>query len=105
MTRRSSVLNAIEPIPVVSMHPLDLYELGVTQGEPIRVTSRRGELNAYARGDDGMQRGEVYMPFSYHEAAANLLTNEAIDPFGKIPEFKYCAVQVAHGEEVNAELY
>jgi formate dehydrogenase major subunit len=105
MTRRASVLNAIEPVPVVSMHPLDLHDLGIGQGDPIRVTSRRGEINAYARGDDGMQRGEVYMPFSYHEAAANLLTNAAIDPFGKIPEFKYCAVKVGLGEEVAAEAY
>jgi formate dehydrogenase major subunit len=100
MTRRASVLDAIEPDPVVSMHPLDMYELGVTQGDPIRVTSRRGEVSAYARGDDGMQRGEVYLPFAFHEAAANLLTNEAIDPFGKIPEFKYCAVRVSVGETV-----
>jgi formate dehydrogenase major subunit len=105
MTRRASVLNAIEPEPVVSMHPLDMYELGVTQGDPLRIWSRRGEVNAFARGDDGMQRGEVYLPFAYHEAAANLLTNEAIDPFGKIPEFKYCAVQVGLGEAVTAAQY
>jgi len=105
MTRRASVLNAIEPVPVVSMHPLDMYELGVTQGDPICLTSRRGDVNAYARGDDGMQRGEVYLPFAYHEAAANLLTNAAIDPYGKIPEFKYCAVRVSVGQEVSAELY
>ncbi|MEX0607026.1 MAG: formate dehydrogenase subunit alpha, partial [Halofilum sp. (in: g-proteobacteria)] len=105
MTRRASVLNALEPVPVVSMHPLDMHDMGVTQGDPIRITSRRGEINAFARGDDGMQRGEVYIPFAYHEAAANLLTNAAIDPFGKIPEFKYCAVRVGLGEEVTAELY
>jgi len=104
MTRRASVLNAIEPVPVVSMHPLDLYELGVTQGDPMQIWSRRGEVHAYARGDDGMQRGEVYLPFAYYEAAANLLTNEAIDPYGKIPEFKYCAVQVGLGEAVTAEV-
>ncbi|MDX1609922.1 MAG: formate dehydrogenase subunit alpha [Halofilum sp. (in: g-proteobacteria)] len=105
MTRRASVLNALEPYPVVSLHPLDMRDLGVSQGDPLRVTSRRGALNAYARGDDGMQRGEVYLPFAFHEAAANLLTNEAIDPYGKIPEFKYCAVRVERGEEVTAELY
>ncbi len=105
MTRRATVLNALEPVPVVSMHPLDMHDMGVTQGDPIRITSRRGEVNAYARGDDGMQRGEVYIPFAYHEAAANLLTNAAIDPYGKIPEFKYCAVRVGVGEEVTAEMY
>jgi len=105
MTRRASVLNALEPYPVVSMHPLDMYDLGVNQGDALRITSRRGEVDAYARGDDGMQRGEVYLPFAFHEAAANLLTNEAIDPFGKIPEFKYCAVKVSLGEEVTEKLY
>jgi formate dehydrogenase major subunit len=105
MTRRASVLNAIEPYPVVSLSPLDMRDLEVKQGDPLRITSRRGEVNAYVRGDDGMQQGEIYLPFSYHEAAANLLTNEAIDPFGKIPEFKFCAVRVARGEEVTAELY
>jgi len=101
MTRRSKVLHAIEPVPVVSLHPLDMRELGVGQGDPLTVTSRRGEVTAYVRGDDGMQRGEVYLPFAYVEAAANLLTNEAIDPYGKIPEFKYCAVRVARGGQVR----
>jgi len=100
MTRRASVLNAIEPVPVVSMHPLDLHEIGVSQGDPVRIESRRGTVTAWARGDDGMQRGEVYLPFAYVEAAANLLTNEAIDPYGKIPEFKFCAVRVSKGETV-----
>lgn len=100
MTRRASVLDAIEPVAVVSMHPLDLYDIGVTQGDPVTIESRRGEVTAYARGDDGMQRGEVYLPFAYVEAAANLLTNEAIDPYGKIPEFKFCAVRVKRGESV-----
>ena len=105
MTRRASVLNAIEPVPTVSMHPLDLYDIGVTQGDPVRIESRRGVITAYARGDDGMQRGEVYVPFAFAEAAANLLTNEAIDPYGKIPEFKFCAVRVARGEEVPEAVF
>jgi len=105
MTRRAAVLNSIEPYPVVSLNPLDMRELGVVQGDPLLVASRRGEVNAYARGDDGMQQGEVYLPFAFHEAAANLLTNEAIDPYGKIPEFKYCAVKVSRGHDVNADRY
>ena len=94
MTRRSRVLNTIEPGPVVSMHSADLDSLGLTPGDPVRVSSRRGEVQASARSDNGLWRGEVFMPFCYHEAAANLLTNEALDPFGKIPEFKYCAVRI-----------
>ncbi len=105
MTRRATVLDAIEPYAVVSLHPLDMHALGITQGDAVKITSRRGEVNAYARGDDGMQRGEVYLPFSFQEAAANLLTNEAIDPYGKIPEFKYCAVRVSVGETVPERQY
>jgi formate dehydrogenase major subunit len=102
MTRRSRVLDAIEPEPVINIHPEDLATIGGTEGDLLRVASRRGELIAYARADSSMQREEIFIPFCYQEAAANLLTNEALDPYGKIPEFKYCAVQVevAKGVEV-----
>jgi formate dehydrogenase major subunit len=99
MTRRSGVLDAIEPEPVASLHPLDLDELGARPGEVVTVRSRRGEISLYARADAGTPRGAVFIPFAYYEAAANLLTNPALDPFGKIPEFKYCAVQVVRGGE------
>ena len=97
MTRRSSVLDAIEPEPVASLHPLDLEAIGVQPGEVITVESRRGEISLYARADDGTPRGAVFIPFCFYEAAANLLTNPALDPVGKIPEFKYCAVRVGPG--------
>ena len=101
MTRRSRVLDAIEPLPVVSVHPQDLAAVGqVAPGDLVRLVSRRGSIHAYARVDDGLHRGEVFMPFCYHEAAANLLTNEALDPYGKIPEFKYCAVRLEAVETV-----
>ena len=61
------------------------------------IASRRGEVSLYARADDGTPRGAVFIPFCYYEAAANLLTNPVLDPFGKIPEFKYCAVRVTAG--------
>ena len=95
MTRRASVLDAIEPEAVVSAHPHDLEALGVIPGEAIRLASRRGELVALARSDEGLRPGEVFVPFCYQEAAANLLTNAALDPFGKIAEVKYCAVRVS----------
>ena len=95
MTRRSQVLNAIEPEPVVSAHPDDLDRMGVVEGGAIKVASRRGEVVALARADRGMRPGEVFIPFCYHEAAANLLTNAALDPVGKIAEVKYCAVRVS----------
>jgi len=100
MTRRAAVLDAIEPHPVAMMHPLDIDALGVQPGAVITVESRRGRIVTFARADDGTPRGAVFIPFCYHEAAANLLTNAALDPFGKIPEFKYCAVKVSAGGEL-----
>jgi formate dehydrogenase major subunit len=97
MTRRSAALDYIEPEPVASVHPLDLEGFGVPPGAILTITSRRGRISLYARADDGMPRGAVFVPFCYYEAAANLLTNPALDPFGKIPEFKYCAVRVTAG--------
>jgi formate dehydrogenase major subunit len=97
MTRRATTLDAIEPEPVASIHPLDLDELGVPPGSVVTIASRRGEISLYARADDGTPRGTVFVPFCYYEAAANMLTNPVLDPFGKIPEFKYCAVKVTPG--------
>jgi formate dehydrogenase major subunit len=94
MTRRTSVLDAIEPVPVIYVNAEDLDNLGVEAGEEIVARSRRGEIRAYARPDGALKKGEVFIPFCYHEAAANLLTNEALDPFGKIPEFKFCAIKL-----------
>jgi formate dehydrogenase major subunit len=100
MTRRAGVLDALEPDPVALVHPLDLEALGGRPGDVITIASRRGEVCLYARADDGTPRGAVFVPFCYYEAAINRLTNPALDPFGKIPEFKYCAVRVRLGGEV-----
>lgn len=94
MTRRATVLDALEPEATASLAAADLARLGVQPGERITVRSRRGEVTLRARQDDGTADGCVFIPFAYAEAAANLLTNAALDPFGKIPEFKYCAVSV-----------
>ena len=94
MTRRASMLDAIEPVPVASINPSDLAKLGLKVGDKIKLSSRRGELECFAREEHGVNPGQVYMPFCYREAAANLLTNEALDPFGKIPEFKFCALKL-----------
>ncbi|MDB5904228.1 MAG: Formate dehydrogenase subunit alpha, partial [Betaproteobacteria bacterium] len=101
MTRRASVLDAIEPDPTALIHPLDLDAMGARAGDVISIASRRGIISLYARSDDGTPRGAVFVPFCYYEAAANLLTNPALDPFGKIPEFKYCAVKVTRGGELT----
>jgi formate dehydrogenase major subunit len=100
MTRRAGVLDALEPDPVALVHPLDLEAMGGKPGEVITLTSRRGEVSLYARADDSSPRGAIFVPFCYYEAAINRLTNAALDPFGKIPEFKYCAIRVALGGEV-----
>jgi formate dehydrogenase major subunit len=101
MTRRAEVLDAIEPDPVASMHSADLETLGVAPGAMITVASRRGSVALHARVDNGTPRGAVFIPFCFYEAAANLLTNPVLDPFGKIPEFKYCAVRVTAGGAPN----
>jgi formate dehydrogenase major subunit len=97
MTRRTEVLDAIEPDPVASLNSLDLAAMNVAPDGMITVASRRGSISLRARADDGTPRGAVFIPFCYYEAAANLLTNPVLDPFGKIPEFKYCAVRVTAG--------
>jgi formate dehydrogenase major subunit len=91
------VLDAFEPEPVACVHPLDIAGLGLKPGDIVTVASRRGEISLYARADEGTPRGAVFIPFCYYEAAANRLTNPALDPFGKIPEFKYCAVRITAG--------
>ena len=100
MTRRAGVLSAIEPEATVSLHGLDLARLGLQAGEVVTVESRRGRVCLRARRDDGTPEGAAFIPFAYHEAAANLLTNAALDPFGKIPELKYCAVRVSAGGDL-----
>jgi formate dehydrogenase major subunit len=97
MTRRTKVLDAIEPDPVALVHPLDLAGMEARPGDVVTITSRRGEVSLYARADEGTPRGAVFVPFCYYEAAINKLTNAALDPFAKIPEFKYCAVRVTPG--------
>ncbi len=102
MTRRSTVLDALEPTATASLCGADLLALGLTAGAVMTVRSRRGQVTLQVRRDDGTPRGAVFIPFAYHEAAANLMTNSALDPFGKIPEFKYCAVALSAGGKLPA---
>jgi len=97
MTRRASVLDAIEPMATASMCGADMTEMGLQPGDVITVASRRGSVAIHLRRDDGTPAGAVFIPFAYYEAAANLITNAALDPVGKIPEFKYCAVAIRRG--------
>src|SRR5947209_15723992 len=97
MTRRTAALDALEPDPVASVHPLDLEALGAEPGDVITIESRRGKVTLFARADDSSPRGAVFVPFCYYEAAINRLTNDAFDPVAKIPELKYCAIRVVKG--------
>jgi formate dehydrogenase major subunit len=99
MTRRAGVLDALEPDPTAQLHPLDLDALGVQPGGLLTLESRRGRVSLWARADEGTPRGAVFVAFAYYEAAINKLTHAALDPFAKIPEFKYCAVRARPGGE------
>ena len=94
ITRRSSVLDALEPEAVAAVSPRELRRLGAQAGDRLRVSTRRGAIELTARSDSAVPEGMVFIPFCFAEAAANILTNPALDPFGKIPEFKYCAAKV-----------
>ena len=94
MTRRSFALNSIEPSAFAAVHPTDLAAIQVATGETITVSSRRGSIQLAARADESIEPGCIFIPFHFREAAANVLTTDALDPFGKIPEFKFCAVKI-----------
>ena len=104
MTRRATVLDHLEPMATVSMHGKDIEGLGLKAGDIATIRSRRGEVAIHIRRDDGTPEGSIFIPFAYYEAAANLMTNAALDPFGKIPEFKYCAVSVTPGGQTPTQI-
>lgn len=104
MTRRATVLDAIEPDPVALVHPLDLAELGAKPGDLLTIESRRGEVTLYGRADESSPRGAVFVPFCYYEAAINRVTHDALDPVAKIPELKYCAIRVRVGGEAPKQV-
>ena len=103
MTRRAQVLDAVEPEANCSLHPKTLRELGIRAGDYVRLTTRRGSITIMARADRAVAEGNVFVPFAYVEAAANVLTNPSLDPVGKIPEFKFAAVRVETVEAIAAE--
>jgi formate dehydrogenase major subunit len=103
MTRRASTLDAIEPEAIACLSRGEIARMGLQPGDKVRVLTRRGSVELAARQDDAVPDGVVFIPFCYTEAAANLLTNAALDPFGKIPEFKYCAARVERVDEAVRE--
>src|SRR3546814_582118 len=94
MTRRASNLDALEPEAIALMSPKDLGRMGFAAGQKVRVATRRGEIELKVRSDRDVPQGMVFIPFCFAEAPANTLTNPQLDPFGKIPEFKFCAAKV-----------
>ena len=95
MTRRAGVLDAIEPQGIAAMNPHEIARQKLRQGDMISIETRRGRVEAILRADRDVADGMVFMPFCFNESPANMLTNPMVDPYGKIPEFKYCAARVA----------
>jgi len=100
MTRRATVLDAIEPEPVVSMNPRDIKLQGLEIGQQVTVETRRGAISLTLRADRDVSEGMLFVPFCFFEAPANFLTNPQLDPFGKIPEFKFCAARIRSADEL-----
>ena len=102
ITRRSAVLDELEPEAVASLSPADIGELGIKPGDFVRVATRRGTVELKVRVDDALAEGVLFIPFCYAEAPANILTNPQLDPIGKIPEFKFCAARIERSEQTQA---
>ena len=94
MTRKSGDLNIQEPEATVSMNPDDIKKLSLKRGEKVKVETRRGFIKLKLREDRKITKGVIFIPFCYIEAPANFLTDSNLDPFGKIPEFKFSAANV-----------
>ncbi len=95
MTRKSRGIEALYPEGPVEINPEDALRLGIQEGDFVEVESRRGSIHARARVTRRSPEGVVFMTFHFHEAAANVLTNPAVDPVAKIPEYKVCAVRIS----------
>ncbi len=94
ITRRANNLDALEPEAFVMVNSHDLRRLGLAAGDRVDVATRRGRIELMARQDNAVPAEVLFIPFCYTEAAANILTNPQLDPYGKIPEFKYCAARL-----------
>ncbi|MEE9412073.1 MAG: molybdopterin-dependent oxidoreductase, partial [Methylococcales bacterium] len=105
MTRHASKLDAIQPDPVIYLNPKLMQSLSVEMGGTVTLESRRGKITAYAQPDIGIAENTAMMAFCYNEASANLITNEALDPYAKIPEFKFCAVRLSAGGSVEPRIH
>lgn len=105
MTRRCLTLDMEMPELITDLHPGDAEELQVQDGDIVRVSSRRGSILSRVRFSDRVKRGIIFMPFHFEEAAANLLTNPAMDPISKTPEYKVCAVRIEKADLADQQSY
>jgi formate dehydrogenase major subunit/formate dehydrogenase alpha subunit len=103
MTRRSRGLDALAPGPYCELNRADAERLSVADGDRVRVESRRGTIDLEARVADRVDQGVLFIPFHFYEAAANELTNTALDPIAKIPELKVCSVRVTSSITPSAD--
>jgi predicted molibdopterin-dependent oxidoreductase YjgC len=94
MTRRTSTLDREVPVGYVEIHPRDAEKLQLKDGVHVKVSSRRGEIEIPVKITEKVKEGSVFIPFHFREAPANVLTNPAVDPIAKIPEYKVCAVKI-----------
>ncbi len=94
MTRRAHVLDALEPEAEVHISPEDMSDLAIMPGQTVAVETRRGKIELFARIDPNLPKGMIFVPFCFTEAPANMLTNPALDPYGKIPELKFAAARL-----------
>ncbi|MDT8357926.1 MAG: molybdopterin dinucleotide binding domain-containing protein, partial [Methanomicrobiaceae archaeon] len=101
MTRRSEHLNEEVPTGWIEINPEDAAQLGIKDKEMIKAITRRGEITVPAKVTPDIKKGSMFMPFHFAECAANILTNNALDPIAKIPEYKACAVKVEKIEEAE----
>jgi formate dehydrogenase major subunit len=103
MTRRATTLDSLEPEAIVMVNVRDILRMGVKPGDLAQVQTRRGTILLKIRQDSDVPEGMLFIPFCFAEAAANVLTNPQLDPFGKIPEFKFCAARIEPLQAVAAE--
>jgi formate dehydrogenase alpha subunit len=101
MTGKVAGLNAISPESFIEINPVTAKNLGVLDGSKVRVSSRRGDITTVAKLTRKIKEGVVFMPFHWAEGAANTLTNPALDPISKIPEYKVCAVSIEPFDRVS----
>jgi predicted molibdopterin-dependent oxidoreductase YjgC len=95
MTRKSAAINQVSPTGYVEIHPEDATRLGISNGQKVQVATRRGRVITPAKVTENIEKGWLFMPFHFREGPANMLTNDALDPTAKIPEYKVCAAAIS----------